>query len=64
MADFSTRLRNAMENIGITPKELAEFCGISLSSVQMYVIGRRRPRDPVKVKIAAALGATVESLFF
>lgn len=64
MADIGSRLRQAMKNVGITPKELAEFCGISLSSVRMYIYGERVPRDPVKIRIATALGSSVESLFF
>lgn len=50
---------------GKIPKaEVAEKCGISVSSLAMYETGRRLPRDPVKVKLAELYQKSVEEIFF
>lgn len=43
---------------------VAKAVGVSHSSISMYEIGERVPRDDVKIKLAKYFGVSVESLFF
>jgi len=45
-------------------KSVAAAIGISLSALQMYETGKRRPSDNVKVKLAEHYRTTVQDLFF
>lgn len=45
-------------------QSVADAIGISLSALQMYETGQRRPRDEVKVKLAKHYRTTVQDLFF
>lgn len=50
---------------GSTPvDELAKALGVSQSTVSMWEIGQRIPRDEMKIKIANHYGVSVESIFF
>ena len=40
--------------------EIAQRAGI----IQMYENGERVPRDPVKIRLASVLGASVAELFY
>lgn len=44
--------------------EVAKAVGVSHSSISMYEIGERVPRDDVKIKLANYFGVSVESIFF
>lgn len=44
--------------------EIARRAGISQSAIQMYENGERVPRDPVKIRLAGVLGASVAELFY
>ena len=44
--------------------EVAEACGISKSALTMYELGKRIPRDEIKVKLARYYNTTVETIFF
>ena len=44
--------------------EIAQRAGISQSAIQMYENGERVPRDPVKIRLASVLGASVAELFY
>ena len=47
-----------------TQKEIATEAGISQSTYAMYEIGKRRPTDENKIKLAVVFGKTVQELFF
>ncbi len=47
-----------------TIEEIANALGVSKSSVCMYELGERTPRDDVKAKYAKYFGVSVESIFF
>ena len=47
-----------------TIEEIATALGVSKSSVCMYELGERTPKDEVKVKYAKYFGVSVESIFF
>lgn len=64
MVDVATRLREARLQKGCTATEVANACGITRSSVQMYECGLRIPRDSVKIKLAQFYGISVQDLFF
>lgn len=44
--------------------EVAEAVGISLSALTMYELGKRIPRDEIKVRLARYYETSVEALFF
>ena len=44
--------------------EVAKAVNVSHSSISMYEIGERIPRDDVKIKLAKYFGVSVESIFF
>ena len=45
-------------------KSVADAIGMSESSLNMYELGQRIPKDPVKSRIAKFYGVSVGSLFF
>lgn len=47
-----------------TREEAAEGIGISVSALTMYELGRRTPRDEIKMRIAEYYGVCVGGLFF
>lgn len=47
-----------------TREEAAKGIGISVSALTMYELGRRTPRDDIKIAIAKYYGRTVGWLFF
>lgn len=50
---------------GKTPREVvAVSCGVSYSAMTMYELGKRIPRDEIKVKLAAYYGKSVDELFY
>ena len=48
----------------LTQEKVASDCGISTSALAMYELGRRVPRDEIKVVLARYFNTTVEALFF
>lgn len=48
----------------LTQEKVASDCGISTSALAMYELGRRVPRDEIKVILARYFNTTVEALFF
>lgn len=44
--------------------EVAKATGISVSALAMYELGKRIPRDEIKVSLARYFGTTVEAIFF
>lgn len=55
------KLRNAKN---LTQKELALKIGVAPTSVAMYEVGKRIPRDEVKIRMAKVFGKSVQSIFF
>ena len=47
-----------------TQEDIASLLGISKSAWSMYEVGKRTPRDEIKVKIAKLFGKSIEELFF
>lgn len=47
-----------------TREEAAAGIGISVSALTMYELGRRMPRDDIKIRIAEYYGTSVGKLFF
>ncbi len=58
MADFSDRLREAMEKKGIRQAELCRLTGIPKSAISQYFSGKFVPREDRLEELAAALGTT------
>jgi transcriptional regulator with XRE-family HTH domain len=63
MSGFSERLRSEIEYVGLSQKEFAAKAGIKKRALDMY-LGTQRSIPPadVAVKIASALGLSVEYL--
>jgi transcriptional regulator with XRE-family HTH domain len=63
MSDFAQRLREELEYKGLRQKELAAKAGIKKRALDMY-LGSQKSMPPadVAVKLALALGVTVEYL--
>jgi transcriptional regulator with XRE-family HTH domain len=62
-ADFFERLRDQIEHAGLLHKEVATRAGIKQRALDMYVGSQRSmPPADVAVRLAAALGVTVEYL--
>ena len=55
-------IRERREALGLSQTELAEAVGISAKSLSRYESGEREPRASDLVKIADALGCSVELL--
>lgn len=45
-------------------EEVAVAAGISSSSLTMYELGQRNPRDEVKLALASFFGVSVSDIFF
>lgn len=45
-------------------EEVAKAIGIATSTLAMYEIEKRVPRDPIKIAIANYYGTTVQDIFF
>ena len=56
-------LRATREQSGKTQAQVAKEVGISEVAFQMYEYGKRLPRVDIAIRIAEALGTTVEALF-
>lgn len=47
-----------------TLKTVSEDLGISDSTLNGYELGKRRPKDEIKIKIAKYYGKSIEELFY
>ena len=63
-AAIGKRLKDARVKTGKSLHDVSMALDISKSALAMYEIGKRIPRDNVKVKLAAFYGVSVEALFF
>lgn len=59
---FAMRLARLRAQKGMTQRDLGEAIGISWSQVSRYEAGKAAPRLPVLMRIADALGTTIETL--
>lgn len=59
---FYERLYRLLKEKNIQQKELADICGISSNGISTWKVTGSYPRADIAVKIAAALGVTVEYL--
>jgi putative transcriptional regulator len=61
---LGNRLRERREAKGLTQAQLADLIGVSRKTVNTVENGVFVPSTIVALKLAAALGCTVEELFF
>jgi putative transcriptional regulator len=61
---LNNRLREAREAAGLTQAQLAEAVGVSRKTVNTVENGIFVPSTTIALKLAKALGQSVESLFF
>lgn len=59
----STGLKTVRERLGLTQAQIAEKAQITVMSYSRYETGKRDPRIQTAIRIAHALGVTVEELF-
>lgn len=62
--EIGKRIAETRKAKGMTPEELADKAGISLSFMQKIECGARHTSDTTKIKIANALGRPVTELFY
>jgi transcriptional regulator with XRE-family HTH domain len=60
--DFAARLRDALSARGISRKQFAGLVDVSQNTVTSWATGRYRPDHGNLVRIAAALGLTLDEL--
>lgn len=60
---MNANLRAARERCGMTQVQIAHTTGIAVRLYQYYETGQREPSVSKAIRIANALGATVETLF-
>lgn len=58
------RIKELRESKKISQEKLGELVGVSPSTIGMYEIGKRIPRDELKIKISNVLGKSVNYIFF
>lgn len=62
--EVGKRILKARKACGMSPSELADKAGISLSFLQKIECGARHTSDATKIKIANALKRPVTELFY
>lgn len=62
MADVRKVLLELRENASLSQAELADRSGVTLASIKNYEQGKRFPTWEAVVKIARALGASLDSV--
>lgn len=60
---WGQRLRTAREAAGLTQVVLAERCGVEQQMVSYWELGHGAPRDRTRLRVAEALGVSVNELF-
>lgn len=56
------RLKKAREESGLTQEELANFLGVSITTISHYELGKRNPLPETLAKLAEKLNVTIEYL--
>lgn len=59
---IADNIRKARKDAGLTQKELAKRCTFAEITIRQYETGKREPRSDRLIKIADALGVTVNHL--
>lgn len=62
VANLPKNLAEARKRAGLTQQELADQIGVARSSINMYELGNREPKDEVVEKLAEALDTTPAEL--
>ena len=62
MSDFSKRVKDAREKLGISQNELAIRCGVTVRSISASETGHAKPRGVTLHKLAHALDVSSEYL--
>ena len=57
------RLRAARESVGLTQRQVAKEAGITEQAYQNYEYGKRKPSARMAVRVARAVGSTVEAIW-
>ena len=64
MIGFGQLLEELLKSSGVTQSSLADKTGLTQSAISHYIRGDREPRGSNLVRIADALGVTVDELTF
>ena len=59
---ISNRIREAMEEKGVTQASLSRLTGLPAGTISRYANGRRNPNAEVLGKVASALGVSCDYL--
>ena len=58
------RLRELRKAAGLSQQELADYVGVDRSTICMYELGQRIPKDDIKIRLCEKLGQDVQHIFF
>lgn len=58
------RLRELRKAAGLSQQELADYVGVDRSTICMYELGQRIPKDDIKIRLCEKLGQDVQYIFF
>lgn len=58
------RLLMLRKKSNMSRMEVAKLCAISKSAISMYEIGKRIPKDDIKIRLAKCYNTTVEKIFY
>lgn len=61
---IAKRLRELRESKQVSREIVANTVGIAVSTLAMYELGERIPRDEIKIQLARYYDTTVDALFF
>lgn len=61
---IAKRLRDLRESKQVSREVVANAVGIAVSTLAMYELGERIPRDEIKIDLARYYDTTVDALFF
>jgi len=61
--DCGARVGRRRRLSGIQPRELAELCGVTPATISRLEAGTIRPRDELRITVAAVLGCEVNDLW-
>ena len=62
MDDTKITIREARKNAGVTQDELAREVGVTQGAVTQWETGRAAPSLPMFIKVAQALGCSLDDL--
>lgn len=61
---IAKRLRDLRNSKQVSREIVANAIGIAVSTIAMYELGERIPRDEIKIDLARYYDTTVDALFF